>query len=61
MKLFLSSRYAGSRKEIVIKNVKGRLSKETISRMVGDAEKYRDADEKVFTQLHDQMFRHMQR
>nr|AXU24955.1 heat shock protein 70-1 [Cyrtorhinus lividipennis] len=37
---------SGRSKNIVIKNDKGRLSKEEIDRMVNDAERYKDEDEK---------------
>ena len=39
-------RQTGKQNKIVIKNEKGRLSKEEIERMVNDAEKYKEEDEK---------------
>ena len=38
---------SGKAEKITITNDKGRLSKEDIEKMVRDAEKYKDADEKI--------------
>jgi heat shock protein 1/8 len=46
MKVTAQDKSTGKSSNIVIKNDKGRLSKEDIDRMVSDAEKYKEEDEK---------------